>query len=95
MFFVCFLMWLYSLILFSYLFVLFMAFKFGAWNVRGLNDPYKQKSVLDILRKENLRFFGLLETKIKIDNFVDTFEKFLPNWDKISNHNWAENDRIL
>ena len=87
-------MWLYSLILFSYLFVLFMAFKFGAWNVRGLNDPYKQKSVVDILRKENFRLFGLLETKIKIENFNVTVDKFLGNWDKMSNHNWSPLGRV-
>ena len=71
-----------------------MAFKFGAWNIRGLNDPYKQRCVLELVRKENLRFFGLLETKIKIDNFDATFNKLLGNWDKMSNHNWSPLGRV-
>ena len=61
---------------FTLLFLL-MSFKFGAWNVRGLNDPYKQKSVRDFIKRENLRFFGFLETKVKVENFENTFGKVL------------------
>ncbi len=39
--------------------------QFGFWNMRGLNDPLKQKGVRSFVNKNNLSIIGLVEHKIK------------------------------
>ena len=45
-----------------------MTVKIASWNVRGLNDPTKQKEVKNFVSKENVHVIGVLETKIKQPN---------------------------
>ncbi|XP_074290837.1 uncharacterized protein LOC141617544 [Silene latifolia] len=39
--------------------------KIASWNIRGGNDPLKQKKVLDLLKNHKLDILGVLETRIK------------------------------
>ena len=52
--------------------------KMLVWNVRGFNDPLKQKEVIGRTRKLKTNFVYLLETRVKqhkIQNIVN--KKFL------------------
>ena len=71
-----------------------MSFKIGSWNVRGFNDPQKQKNVKSFLKNEGIRFFGLLETKVKSDKYNAIFGKIFEGWDNCSNHQWSPLGRI-
>ena len=71
-----------------------MSFKIGCWNVRGFNDPQKQNSVKSVLRKEDVKVFGLLETKIKRNKFEPVFGKLFEGWECFSNHQWSPLGRI-
>lgn len=44
----------------------------GAWNVRGLNDPLRQKEVLNLVRSQHLSLIGLVETKVRLENMLST-----------------------
>lgn len=41
------------------------------WNVRGLNHPTRQLEIRKLLGSLNSEIFGLLETKIKSENFEE------------------------
>ena len=45
-----------------------MSFKIASWNIRGFNDPSRQKELRKILLKEEIKVMGVLETKIKDQN---------------------------
>ena len=62
--------------------------------MKGFNDPVKQIEVKDFIRKENVRVFGLVETKIKKEKFDDVFGRNFVNWNKISNHHWSPLGRV-
>ena len=40
-----------------------MMFKLGAWNIRGLNDPIRQKEARNIIAANKLSVCGIVETK--------------------------------
>jgi len=42
--------------------------RFGCWNLRGLNDPIKQKVAKVFVNKNQLSMVGLIEHKIKEPN---------------------------
>ncbi|XP_058180059.1 uncharacterized protein LOC131298595 [Rhododendron vialii] len=44
--------------------------KLGAWNIRGLNDPLKQKEVRSLILVNNFSLMGVVETKIMIVDVV-------------------------
>lgn len=56
-----------------------------AWNVRGLNDPVKQKEVTKFLTKENIHVACLLETKVLIANHSGVMNHVLYNWSSHTN----------
>lgn len=41
---------------------------FGAWNIKGLNSPLKQKEIKFFMAKNKLKLFVILETKMKKNN---------------------------
>ncbi|XP_074278217.1 uncharacterized protein LOC141601810 [Silene latifolia] len=42
----------------------------SSWNIRGLNDPIKQMEVRSYLSKNKVEVLGLLETRVKSNNFA-------------------------
>src|SRR5436190_23583348 len=64
------------------------------WNVRGINDPRKQRS----LQKSLLKFHGsivcLLETHVKEDSFMAISSKLFPGWQVTANYKYAQLGRI-
>lgn len=66
----------------------------GTWNVKGLNQPFKQKEVLLFLRKNKIEFFDCLETKIKKVKAKPVMRKFSKEWNHCYNYPYVENGRI-
>ncbi|KAI8526575.1 hypothetical protein RHMOL_Rhmol12G0007000 [Rhododendron molle] len=52
--------------------------KLGCWNIRGLNNPLKQKEVLSFIRVNCVSLFGVVEAKIRPENMVCTTARCFP-----------------
>lgn len=52
--------------------------KIGTWNIRGLNDPLKQKAVCSFVRVNRLSLFGVVETKIRSVNLPQSTARCFP-----------------
>lgn len=60
--------------------------KIGVWNMRGLNDPLKQKEVCFFIKLHKLYLFGVVETKIRFESMSNCVSHCFPkNW--LSCHN--------
>ncbi|XP_074265666.1 uncharacterized protein LOC141588110 [Silene latifolia] len=68
--------------------------KFGFWNVRGMNKGGKQVDVNNFLHNNNVGMFGLLETKIKTDNFHSIANKIFSDWSISTNNNFRSGGRV-
>lgn len=68
---------------------------FGCWNMRGLNDPIKQKEVRFFVNKNKLSLLGLVEHKIKESNSSRILKSMLPFWDFAHNYTHSPNGRII
>lgn len=64
------------------------------WNVRGLNQPFKQKEVLLFLRKNKIYLFGCLEARIKEGKAKPILFKFAKEWNHCCNYPYGTNGRI-
>ena len=64
------------------------------WNVRGLNDPLKQKRVVDRIRSMKIMLVGLLETRVKEYNSQSIINKYFQGWKWAHNYSTAYNGRI-
>ena len=65
------------------------------WNVRGLNDPIKQKAILGRIRDLQTNLVFLLETRVKEHNMQNIVSRHLQGWRIL--HNYfaeARNGRI-
>jgi exonuclease III len=68
--------------------------QFGFWNMRGLNDPLKQKEVRSFVNKNKLSVIGLVEHKIKEHNFSRVFSSMIPFWSFVHNYTNSSSGRI-
>ncbi|KAE8724788.1 hypothetical protein F3Y22_tig00009942pilonHSYRG00285 [Hibiscus syriacus] len=64
------------------------------WNVRGFNNPLKQKKVLLRACQYNVNILCLLETRVKTEKFNVIFDSFSVNWYVTTNYDSAINGRI-
>ena len=65
------------------------------WNVRGFNDPLKQKAVVSRIRKLKISLVCLLETRVKENNMMPIFSRHFQGWQLFQNYsNDAKNGRI-
>lgn len=70
--------------------------KFGAWNIRGLNDPVKQKVVRSIVGSNKFSLMGVVETKVRLPNIQVTVHNCFPrNWSWMDNFTHGPVARIL
>ncbi|KAG5536812.1 hypothetical protein RHGRI_024293 [Rhododendron griersonianum] len=61
--------------------------KVGSWNIRGLNDPLKQKEVRSVILANMFSLFGVVETKVRGENIQSTMAVCLPHsWKAV--HCW-------
>lgn len=71
------------------------AFNLGFWNIRGLNDPIKQKEAKSFVSSNKLSLVGFLEHKIKAV-WADRITHFIcPNWSFVNNYSQAALGRIF
>ena len=68
--------------------------KFGAWNIRGLNNSLKQKEVISFVSSHSLDFVCILETRVRATNMDRIFLAILPGWRIYHNYNHESLGRI-
>ena len=66
----------------------------ASWNIRDLNWPNKQEDVKLFLHNNNIGLVGLLETKIKMQNFQKVASNMFPNWRWMHNFTLNSKGRI-
>lgn len=60
--------------------------KIATWNVRGLNNPLKQKEVLSFIQSHKLNFIGVVESKVRREFLAATAARCFPlHWSHVSN----------
>ena len=64
------------------------------WNVRGFNDPLKQKNVIDRIRYIKANIVCLLETRVKENKSQSIVGKYFKGWKYANNYVSAINGRI-
>ncbi|CDY09502.1 BnaC02g20440D [Brassica napus] len=65
-----------------------------AWNMRGFNQPRKQKVVRYWVKAAKLSIGCLLETKVKEENFTKVFDAIFPGWSCVHNYSSHRLGRI-
>ena len=68
--------------------------KFATWNIKGLNDPLKQKEVCSFVVSNDLDFVCILETRVRISNKDRIFNSLFPGWRLFHNYDHALLGRI-
>lgn len=53
--------------------------KIAAWNIRGLNNPLKQKEVCSFIQSQKLCFMSVVETKVRRDCLAATAVRSFPS----------------
>ncbi|XP_019240505.1 PREDICTED: uncharacterized protein LOC109220492 [Nicotiana attenuata] len=66
----------------------------SAWNIRGLNKPYKQKELRLFLQKNKVDILGRLETRVKKNKANNIVNKVAKDWGYCCNYTKAINGRI-
>ena len=61
------------------------------WNVRGLNDPVKQKEVVGKVKENKINLVCLLETIIKENKMKAVISRHFQGWQMF--HNYSEGAR--
>ena len=68
--------------------------KFSSWNIRGLNDPLKQKEVRFFVESQALDFVCILETRVRAPNKDRIFTTIFPGWRMFHNYDHGLLGRI-
>lgn len=50
------------------------------WNIRGLNDPVKQREIRSFIKLNNVSLMGTIETRVKFPNFTKVSKAIAPSW---------------
>ena len=67
---------------------------FRFWNIRGMNSTSKQVEISRFIKTNKVGLFGLLETKIKGDNWIKVKNKICDNWVVCTNTSYHKGGRI-
>ena len=67
---------------------------FLIWNVRGPNDPLKQKSIVARIKKLNAHLVYLIETRVKENKSQPIIARHFERWNWTNNYSSAYNGRI-
>ena len=67
--------------------------KILSWNVRGLNDSYKNDEIKKAINKLHPYLFALVETRVKLAN-VSIAKKLLPQYAFANNYSCHYNGRL-
>ncbi|XP_074293375.1 uncharacterized protein LOC141620389 [Silene latifolia] len=66
----------------------------GCWNVRGINGINKQQDVRKFLHQNNIRLYGLVETKIKLQDFTAVLNNLGSHWSGVNNNSYHNGGRV-
>lgn len=66
----------------------------ACWNVRGLNGLPKQLEVRNFINTNKLCLVGLIETRIRVNNFNAATLSVFCNWKVLNNYNCHVNVRL-
>ena len=66
-----------------------------SWNIRGLNDPLKQKEVRSFVESHAFDFVCVLKTRVRASNKDKIFNSLLPGWKLFHNYVHALLGRIF
>lgn len=70
--------------------------KIGTWNIRGLNNPLKQKEVRSVISANKFSLMDVVETKVRDVNLQATINLCFPrDWKAIHNFNSGPVARII
>ena len=64
------------------------------WNIRGVNQPYKQREVSSLVHKHMITIMGLIETKVHEAQHQRIIQTMLPGWIFLTNYICHPNGRI-
>lgn len=64
------------------------------WNVRGLNNPLKQKRLRNILNQLRINLLCLLETHVTQDKQATMVDRLFPGCNVVDNYNHARLGRV-
>ena len=65
-----------------------------SWNVRGLNDPLKQKAIVNRIKRLKCRLVCLVETRVKENKSQSIVDRLFNGWGMLHNYSAAYNGRI-
>ena len=68
--------------------------KIGAWNIRGVSRPFKQKELRVWIHKNQVALVGVLETRVRAENSSQIISSILPYWQSVTNYSQHPNGRI-
>ncbi|XP_074266601.1 uncharacterized protein LOC141589880 [Silene latifolia] len=68
--------------------------KIATWNIRGGNDPLKQKEILDLIKDYKLDILGVLETRIRKNKAAKIITNKFHAYNVICNYSAHTNGRI-
>ncbi|XP_074305825.1 uncharacterized protein LOC141641047 [Silene latifolia] len=68
--------------------------RFGFWNIRGLNSLNKQKEIKWFLHSNNIGLFGLVETRVKSNNWLKVRNNLCSSWALCTNNSLHKNGRV-
>ena len=57
----------------------------SCWNIRGLNQPQKQKEIARLIHVMKIDVFGIVETKVKTLNQDKINQNMMPHWCFVTN----------
>ena len=58
----------------------------ASWNVRGVNEPHKQKEVRSLIRRNRLSLLGLNETRTQSSKHQNIIHSICPSWRYFTNY---------
>ena len=66
----------------------------SCWNIRGLNQPQKQKEIVRLILEKKIDVMGIVETKVKLANQIKINNNMFPNWHFVTNSTTELTGRI-
>ena len=66
----------------------------ASWNVRGVNEPHKQKEVSSLIRKHSISLLGLNETRTQSSKHLSIIHAICPSWRYFTNYSSNPSGRI-
>lgn len=66
----------------------------STWNIRGINQPLKQKELRHFLQKNKVDVMGVVETRVKVHKTGNILQKMVPDWKHCLNYPMAYNGRV-